>query len=151
MRPEHEPTKALSQKETMELFERKHFAHLACHFKNDLYLVPINYAFHDGTIYSHTGAGKKIEIMRKNPHVCIQVDDVQSYFEWKSAIAWGEFEELRGDEAAQATRLLIQQFSEKETTSRKSDLVADFPEQLGSAILFKVKIKECTGRFEGVP
>lgn len=151
MRHQRETTNALSAKESIDLFEKKHFAHLACHHKNDLYLVPITYAFQDGTLYSHTGPGKKIEIMRKNPHVCIQVEDIENYFEWKSAIAWGDFEELHGDEAAHAVRLLIQQFAEKERPTRRSDLVADFPEELDSAILFKVKIKECTGRFEGTP
>lgn len=86
--------------------------------------------------------------MRKNPHVCVQVEEIQDYFHWVSALAWGDFEELEGDEAALAMRLLIQQFAERSPQS-KSDLVADFPDQVESAILYKINIRECTGRFEG--
>lgn len=37
---------------------------------------------------------KKIEMMRKNPKVCFEVDDIKNIFSWKSVIAWGTFEEI---------------------------------------------------------
>ena len=38
--------------------------------------------------------GKKIEMMRKNPEVCFQVDAIADLLNWESVICWGKFEEI---------------------------------------------------------
>lgn len=36
------------------------------------YLIPMNFAYHDGTIYLHSGAeGSKVEMVTRHPQVCI--------------------------------------------------------------------------------
>src|SRR4029079_330134 len=50
-------------------------------------------AFHANVIYGQTTEGKKIEILRKNPLVCFQVQK-QEGKTWRSVICWGTFEEL---------------------------------------------------------
>lgn len=40
------------------------------------YAVPMNFAYHEGTIYLHSGyTGSKVEMVRRNPHVCITFCD----------------------------------------------------------------------------
>jgi nitroimidazol reductase NimA-like FMN-containing flavoprotein (pyridoxamine 5'-phosphate oxidase superfamily) len=146
---QHGNIKSLPKEEVFKLFERGHFGHLACHHRNDLYLVPVTYAFHEGFIYSHSALGKKINIMRSNPQICIQVEEVESFFRWKSALAWGEFEELKDEEAARAMRILIKSFSEKEGSAPISELEADFSAQLENAIIYRIKILDFSGRSEG--
>ncbi len=48
-------------------------------------------------VYGHTMEGMKINMMRKNPRVCFEVDVMQNMANWKSVIAWGEFEELSSE------------------------------------------------------
>lgn len=67
---------------------------LGCVADDRQYIVPVNYYYKNGTIYSHSAAGTKIDMMRKNPNVCFQVDEISSIFRWRSAILWGVFEEI---------------------------------------------------------
>ncbi|QLY26408.1 pyridoxamine 5'-phosphate oxidase family protein [Bdellovibrio sp. KM01] len=106
MKPHHGQIGAMNETEALKLMEENRFAHLACHNRDDIYLVPISYICTDGFIYSHSESGRKIDIMRKNPHVCVQVEKIEDYSHWKSVIAWGDFEELHGYEANEAMRLL---------------------------------------------
>jgi hypothetical protein len=149
MKPHHGEIKPLGPSETIGLLERNRFGHLACHARDDLYIVPITYAFEDGYIFSHSKYGKKIEMMRGNPKVCIQVEEVEGFFRWKSVIAWGRFEELKGDEAITVMRRLIQKIVEKELDHRRSELEIDLSAQLESAIVFQIKVEKSTGRCEG--
>lgn len=149
MKPHHGEIKILNSEKCVELLEKSRFGHLACHLKDDIYLVPITFAFENGFIYSHSREGKKIEMMRKSPKVCVQVEEVQDFFRWQSVIAWGQFEELKEDEAATAMRRLIQKVIDGENAGSRSELEVDFVAQLESAIVYRIKIERITGRYEG--
>jgi nitroimidazol reductase NimA-like FMN-containing flavoprotein (pyridoxamine 5'-phosphate oxidase superfamily) len=45
-------------------------------------------------LYGFTTPGQKIEWMRENPLVCVEVDEVTAHNQWVSVIAYGRFEEL---------------------------------------------------------
>jgi hypothetical protein len=51
-------------------------------------------AYEPGFIYVFSTYGKKIEWMRANPKVCVEIDEVKSQTEWVSVLATGRFEEL---------------------------------------------------------
>ena len=59
------------------------------------YIVPISYAYDGESIVCHTQEGLKMEMMRKNPLVCFQVDDMDDLSRWKSVICWGNAEEVK--------------------------------------------------------
>lgn len=147
MKPNHGEIESLNTKENIELIERNQFAHLACHSRDEVYLVPISYYYEDGYIYSHSKPGHKIDLMRKNPNVCFQVEEVKDFFHWKSVVLWGRFEELFGDQATVAMRQLIHRFAGDE--KRRSELEIDFAAQLESSIIYRIKIEKFTGRGEG--
>ncbi len=149
MKPHHGEIKILDSEESIKLLEKNRFGHLACHTSDDIYLVPITYTFEDGYIYSHSKLGQKINMMRKNPHVCVQIEEVQDFFQWKSVIAWGQFEELKGDEATTAMRRLIHKMIKDEADKRRSELEVDLSAQLESAIIYQIKVEKLTGRCEG--
>jgi nitroimidazol reductase NimA-like FMN-containing flavoprotein (pyridoxamine 5'-phosphate oxidase superfamily) len=67
---------------------------IGCHDGDLVYVVPISYAYDGEYVYFHSYEGKKIDIMRKNPKICFQIDEMKDMANWKSVIAWGEFEEL---------------------------------------------------------
>ena len=41
-----------------------------------------------------TFEGMKVKMMRENPKVCFQIENLESFGEWQSVTCWGEFEEL---------------------------------------------------------
>ena len=54
------------------------------------YVVPVNFAFEDNELYFHSAkTGKKIDILKKNPHVCFEVDEPGGLVENESACLWG--------------------------------------------------------------
>jgi len=62
---------------------------LGCTDGDKIYVVPITYAYDNGSIYGHTKDGLKIRIMRSNPTVCFETDWVKDLTNWKSVIAYG--------------------------------------------------------------
>lgn len=86
--------KALSALECAKILAAGRFAHLACADGNQPYIVPIYLAYADNHLYGFSMPGHKIECMRSNPHVCVQVDERGQGPEWKSVIVQGRYQEL---------------------------------------------------------
>jgi nitroimidazol reductase NimA-like FMN-containing flavoprotein (pyridoxamine 5'-phosphate oxidase superfamily) len=67
---------------------------VGCSLDGQPYIVPVYFAYESGFIYVLSTLGQKIEWMRANPKVCIQVDQVANQSQWVSVIANGLYEEL---------------------------------------------------------
>jgi uncharacterized protein len=80
--------------EARAMLERCDLARLGCIVDGEPYVVPINYYMKDGRAYSHSLPGLKIDAMRTNNRACLQVDEINSDFEWRSVIGFGRFEEI---------------------------------------------------------
>lgn len=126
---------------------------IGCHAKDVTYVVPISYAYDGAYIYGHTLEGMKVDMMRKNPKVCFQVDDTTDLANWQSAVLWGEFEELaEGPERM----LALHKLTERRLpliSSETMHLTSQWPfrdEDVSkiSGIVFRIRVTEKTGRFE---
>lgn len=80
--------------EIEELLKTVGYGHLATARNNQPYVVPVHYAYDKPLIYVYTTEGKKSEIIKVNPQVCLQVEDVKSNQDWKSVIALGDAEQV---------------------------------------------------------
>ena len=49
---------------------------------------PITYAYHDGAVYGHSTEGQKLHMMRADPYVCFEVEQIDDLANWRSVIAW---------------------------------------------------------------
>jgi nitroimidazol reductase NimA-like FMN-containing flavoprotein (pyridoxamine 5'-phosphate oxidase superfamily) len=143
----------LSFPEIEKLLSKQVIGRIGCYYDDKVYVVPISY-FYDGQyIYCHTYEGRKIEMMRKNPKVCFQVDHLQNMANWQSVIAYGEFEELT---EPLARKNALQKLHERQLPMISSETVhlsADWPfipSELNkiSGIAFRIRVDEKTGRFE---
>ena len=88
-------TRMMSDAEARNLIAGSKVGRLGCVANGEPYVVPINYVLWDESIYSHSLPGRKIEALRAHPRACLQVDEIQNDFAWRSAIAYGNFEEIR--------------------------------------------------------
>ena len=86
--------KILIDAEAIEVIKTGKVGRLGCIDKDEPYVVPINYVLDEGSIYSHSLPGRKIDAMRAHPRVCLQVDQIVDDFHLRSAIAFGNFEEM---------------------------------------------------------
>lgn len=87
--------KTLQDSEAKELLSTCKIGRLGCVDNGEPYVVPINYVFEDGNIYSHSLPGRKIDALRAHPRACLQVDQIDNDLEWRSVIAYGDYEEIR--------------------------------------------------------
>jgi len=138
----------LNKGEIISLLESQVIGRLGCHQDGETYIVPINYVYRNNAIYAHSGPGKKIDMLRADPRVCFQVDQIADIFKWKSVILWGTFKELQGEERQQAMQGIIYRimpltYRPSQETSHGIDAGAH-----QNIIVYKINIKEGTGRFE---
>ncbi|WEA01486.1 pyridoxamine 5'-phosphate oxidase family protein [Mucilaginibacter sp. SJ] len=144
----------LEQPEIEALLSRQVTGRLGCYAQGTTYIVPVNYVYKNGVIYAHSGPGKKIEMMRKNPKVCFEVDDIKNIFSWKSVIAWGTFEEITDiAEQEQTMQALIHRVMPlvEHATDHPSHGITANEYDIGDKIdliVYKIRIDKVTGRFE---
>jgi nitroimidazol reductase NimA-like FMN-containing flavoprotein (pyridoxamine 5'-phosphate oxidase superfamily) len=143
----------LNNKQIEHLIYSLIIGRLGCHADAKTYIVPITYAY-DGTyIYGHTKEGLKIEMMRKNPKVCFEVEAIENMSNWRSVIAWGEFEELKTpDQRENGMRKLmdvVMPLMTGETTINNpiTDSHENYIEAM-KGVVYRIKLTEKTGRYE---
>lgn len=86
--------KTLTDGDARKLFESARVARLGCIVNGEPYVVPINCLLEGNYLYSHSLNGLKISALRENPRACVQVDEIETEMSWRSAIAFGRYEEV---------------------------------------------------------
>jgi nitroimidazol reductase NimA-like FMN-containing flavoprotein (pyridoxamine 5'-phosphate oxidase superfamily) len=146
----------LDTNQVEELLKQQFIGRIGCHADNITYVVPISYAYDGIYIYGHTFEGMKIDMMRKNSRVCFEIDDTKNLANWRSVVAWGEFEELKEgkerDEALQKlnARVLPVITSETMHISPQWPFPAEDTASI-KGIAYRIRLTEKTGRFEKSP
>lgn len=146
----------LASPEVENLLRTQIVGRIGCHDGDFMYVVPISYAYDGEYVYCHSYEGKKIEMMRKNPKVCFQVDEMRDMANWKSVVAWGEFEELTDHDArSKALQILLKRqlpISSSITThlgqtwpftGNGTNGLSEIP-----GIVFRIYLEEKTGKCE---
>jgi nitroimidazol reductase NimA-like FMN-containing flavoprotein (pyridoxamine 5'-phosphate oxidase superfamily) len=127
---------------------------IGCHSAETMYVVPVNYVYDGTNIYCHSAKGMKIDMMRENPQVCFEVDNIKEVTNWQSVIAWGKFKEIT--EMAEKQQVLqkltdrITPFIMDDSVTREHGFV-DEESDIGTAvelIIYKIIVSKKTGRFE---
>lgn len=106
----------LAEDECRDVLERVSFGRLACARDNQPYVVPIYFSCHGPDLYGFSTPGQKIEWMRTNPRICLQVDERTSHDRWVSVIVLGRFEELPDTPEFAAARAQAQEALHKRGT-----------------------------------
>ena len=138
--------RTLNNEEARRLLQTAKVSRLGCIVKGEPYVVPINCYLEGDYLYSHSLAGLKITGLRENPCACVQVDEIESDLRWRSAIAFGQYEEIsKPDERADVLNKLLHRFPM--LTPVESNIAVD-----GSApelVVFRIRIERLTGVSEG--
>lgn len=143
----------LSDTEMEAVLRSEIVARLGCHAGGRTYVVPITYAYDGSALIGHSAIGLKVEMMRKNPSVCVEVDQVDDPGHWRSVIAWGRYEELEGTDAVDAMVRLVARFESlalSETSRPSHGMVEAYQAGEGypDAVVYRIRVEEMTGRFE---
>jgi hypothetical protein len=145
---------SLDQHQIEALLHKQLTGRIACCHEGIPYIVPINYVYQGDQILAHSTAGKKIDIMRKNPSVCFQVDEVCDIFNWQSVVAMGRFQEITDMTEKELTmQAIVDHFGNLSPLSshHPSHGLASKELDIGARlelILYKIVLISKTGRFE---
>jgi nitroimidazol reductase NimA-like FMN-containing flavoprotein (pyridoxamine 5'-phosphate oxidase superfamily) len=136
----------LTEEEIDQVLRSEAIARLGCHADGKTYVVPVAYAYDGQMLYSQSGDGLKLRMLRTNPEVCIEVEQVESLRNWRSVIAWGWFEELEGEEATQALRTLAERL--RPLLGHDAPDAAQSFEELEELrpVVYRIKLGKRTGR-----
>jgi nitroimidazol reductase NimA-like FMN-containing flavoprotein (pyridoxamine 5'-phosphate oxidase superfamily) len=96
----------MTRQASQDLLTRVHLGRLACAKANQPSIYPIFFAYHENSLYCVSTIGQKIEWMRENPLVAVEVDEIHSAQHWESVIVSGRYEELAHTPETQDIRQL---------------------------------------------
>ncbi|HLT32578.1 MAG TPA: pyridoxamine 5'-phosphate oxidase family protein [Aquaticitalea sp.] len=143
----------LEQKEIEFILENNYIGHLGYIYQNRPYVVPITF-FYDKekkSIICYSGDGHKMNAMRKNPKICLQVADIYAIHNWKSVLVHGTFEQHFGSDA----KSYLHKFSLgikdiiMEQEHKKANFISDFSSKIyneDNPAVFLIKIEDVTGK-----
>jgi uncharacterized protein len=145
----------LKDEEIEEVLKEHVLGRIGCNDGKKTYVVPVNYVYDGRFIIAHSVAGMKIEMMRKNPQVCFEVDEMKSFTNWKSVIVWGEYQELKDEHSRYyAMKLFVDRMMHMKIseTAIPPELSGErvHPRSPGNIrpVVYRIVIEEKTGRFE---
>ena len=131
----------ISRDEASELLANSRIGRLGCADEKGPYVVPVNYVFDGENIYVHSMPGRKLAALQANPKACLQVDEIIDEYHWRSAIAFGTYQDVTDPvERSRAVRTLLARFPH--LTPVESVPVHDGQ---SSVILFRIHVEEVTG------
>src|SRR5687767_9889356 len=86
----------LTPSECEEFLTRATVGRLGCAHHGQPYIVPVSLYFgrEEKCLYGFSTVGKKIEWMRENPRVCVEVDAISDQHQWTTVLVMGRYEEL---------------------------------------------------------
>jgi uncharacterized protein len=123
---------------------------------NHPYVLPFNFGFKDGVIYLHSaGSGKKMEILRQRPQVCVAFStDHQLKFtndhvacsysmRFRSVLAFGKVVFIENpDEKQEVLNIIMKHYTKRDDFSYNLPAVMD-------VAVYKVEVSEFTGKESG--
>jgi len=88
----------LTAAECQDVLGRVSLGRLACCRGDQPYVVPVFIYFNgdDQCLYGFSTVGQKVDWMRSNPKVCVEVDEVGDQTNWTTVLVFGRFEEVKG-------------------------------------------------------
>ncbi|WP_339840093.1 pyridoxamine 5'-phosphate oxidase family protein [uncultured Maribacter sp.] len=143
----------LDEKECISLLKQNYIGRLSYVSAGFPHIVPITY-FYDAetkTIISYSSEGHKVREMRKNPSICLAVDDITSIGNWKSILTQGTYEELSRIDA----KHMLHQFSVGvkkvilDNYGEHPKCISEFSAKIDTEdtpIVFRINITELTGK-----
>jgi nitroimidazol reductase NimA-like FMN-containing flavoprotein (pyridoxamine 5'-phosphate oxidase superfamily) len=145
----------LQNEEIEKILKENVVGRIGCNDGKKTYVVPVNYVYDDKFIFAHSVLGMKIRMMRKNPQICFEVDEMKSFTNWKSVIVWGEYQELSEERDRYyamklfVDRMMHMKVSETAIPAATADKRVH-PRSPGTIkpIVYRIVITEKTGRFE---
>ena len=86
----------LTRDQCCEVLARSKLGRLACARLDQPYVVPIHFSFdaERNCVYAFSTLGQKVQWMRENPKVCLEIEEIEHKDSWTTVVAFGRYEEI---------------------------------------------------------
>ena len=138
----------LTPADCRDVLSRVTLARLACARDDQPYVVPISLAYdvESNSLFSFSTIGKKVEWMRENPKVCVEVEDVADRFHWTTVVISGRYDEIAdADEHADLRRRALGLFEHREEWWLPGAARLG-PQEHPAVVVYRILIDRMTGR-----
>ncbi len=143
----------LTKEQIENLLNSQAICHIACCENEKPYVVPVSFVYDGKDIFCQSKPGKKLDIMRKNPSVCLIVEIMTAMNNWQSVICYAKFEELNEKESVTARALLFNRVLTLMTpeaihgNEHQNEGDIEYKNRI-KEIMFRLKIESMTSRYE---
>ena len=134
--------------EIQALISRSNYGHLGCCRDGRPYVVPINYVYAQDKLYIFTTEGKKFDIIRENPKVCLQIESVESKSQWESVIVDGDAVQIEPGEEYDLAREAILEINPTLTPALSIRWMDAWVRE-NIEVIFRIDITQTSGRRTG--
>jgi nitroimidazol reductase NimA-like FMN-containing flavoprotein (pyridoxamine 5'-phosphate oxidase superfamily) len=138
----------LTPADCADILSRTSVGRLACCRMNQPYVVPVSIAYDPRQVclFSFSAIGKKVEWMRTNPSVCVEVEDLEDRFNWTTIVIFGRYVEIsNAPEHRELRQRALHLFSDRSQwwlpgAARLRDSEHE------SVVVYRINIDQMTGR-----
>lgn len=128
------------------MLARTYVARLACARNNQPYIVPIHVDLDGEFLYGYATLGQKLEWMRQNPLVCLEIDELITHGQWASVVVFGHYEELPDTPEYEGSRRVAKRLFRRHPTWWEPASVPLSAHDQRTSIVFRIRIGRVTGR-----
>lgn len=136
----------MTERECREMLGRTNLARLACARNNQPYIVPIHVDLDGEFLYGYATLGQKIEWMRENPLVCVEMDELVTHGQWASVVAFGRYEELPHVPEFEGSRRVAASLFQKHPAWWEPAAVPLAAHEPRPPVVFRIRLFRVTGR-----
>ncbi|XEN34986.1 uncharacterized protein M728_005647 (plasmid) [Ensifer sp. WSM1721] len=110
--------------------------------------MPVTYAHSGNCLYCFSMPGQKIDWMRSNSNISLQVDEFATNRQWKSVVVTGRYRELPAAQGRRSECIHAWSLLEKKANWWEPGGLRPVPQAISASphIFFCVDIEEMTGR-----
>jgi len=122
---------------------------LGCSHRDQPYIVPVSvyYGREERCLYGFSTLGTKVEWLRENPKVCIEVDAIADRSEWTSVLIMGRYEELDATGAhGRARQRALELFQEQPRWWLPGGAKVSSGVEHASPVVYRIHISSISGR-----
>lgn len=137
----------LSEEEIQQVLGANSIGRIGYTDGDELFIIPVHYRYEKKSVLCYSLEGHKIEMMRRHPAVCFQVEEIHNADQWKCVLIHGIYEEIRDREELQQLRPQYTEYFIRRRLSRTAapeTAATELPEQ----VFYRIHFKKMTGRFE---
>jgi nitroimidazol reductase NimA-like FMN-containing flavoprotein (pyridoxamine 5'-phosphate oxidase superfamily) len=139
----------LSIEQCRDMLARSNIGRLGCARADQSYIVPVSFTFDraDDSIDSFSTLGQKVDWMRGNSKVCLEVDDIINQFNWMTVVVFGRYQEI-GQSAEQSdVRRRVYELLQQRRSWWLPGAAKTAPEtEHNVPIIYRVRIEQMAGR-----